>query len=75
MSAGMPLASAELLRQLLWFLPTWVMDVALWLIAVAVLASWVLALRRRIVRYRARRRAGRVPRRQCGDSDRRGAPR
>ncbi|MFJ5262766.1 hypothetical protein ACIQAC_20075 [Streptomyces sp. NPDC088387] len=52
---GMSVASGkgEILEAVLWFLPDWVQMAVLGLIVLAVVASWVLKIRRRIVRRRA----------------------
>ncbi|MEV5439684.1 hypothetical protein AB0K80_27285 [Streptomyces sp. NPDC052682] len=55
MSAGMPQASVkgEIFEALLWFLPDWVRLVVLGLIVLAVVASWVVKLKRKLAYRRA----------------------
>ncbi|MEV5431409.1 hypothetical protein [Streptomyces sp. NPDC052701] len=55
MSTGAPVASGkgEILEALLWFLPEWVQMTVLGLIVLAVVASWVVKLKRRIAYRRA----------------------
>ncbi|MFE0417582.1 hypothetical protein [Streptomyces tendae] len=58
MYTGVPLASAktQVFEAVLGFLPDWVQITVLALVVLAVLASWVVKVRRRL----ARRRAGRA---------------
>ncbi|MFF1275491.1 hypothetical protein ACFVZC_19095 [Streptomyces marokkonensis] len=57
MSAGMPLASwkSQIFESVLGFLPDWVQITVLALIVLAVVASWVLKIKRRIAHRRAAR--------------------
>ncbi|WP_030221633.1 hypothetical protein [Streptomyces sp. NRRL WC-3626] len=58
MSAGIPLASvkSQIFESVLGFLPDWVQITVLALIVLAVVASWVVKLKRRIAHRRAVRR-------------------
>ncbi|GGX34690.1 hypothetical protein GCM10010297_65070 [Streptomyces malachitofuscus] len=55
MSAGMPLASwkSQIFESVLGFLPDWVQITVLSLVVLAVVASWVVKIRRRIAQRRA----------------------
>ncbi|MFI1420672.1 hypothetical protein ACH4VX_22340 [Streptomyces sp. NPDC020731] len=55
MSAGMPLASvkSQIFESVLGFLPDWVQITVLALIVLAVVASWVVKIKRRIAYRRA----------------------
>ncbi|MFI2379813.1 hypothetical protein ACH5AO_32895 [Streptomyces sp. NPDC018964] len=55
MSAGMPLASAksQIFESVLGFLPDWVQITVLALIVLAVVASWVVKIKRKIAHRRA----------------------
>ncbi|GGX08865.1 hypothetical protein [Streptomyces lomondensis] len=55
MSAGLPQASvkSQIFESLLWFLPDWVQITVLALIMLAVVASWVVKIKRRIAHRRA----------------------
>jgi hypothetical protein len=57
MSTGMPLAStkSQIFEAVLGFLPDWVQITVLALIALAVVASWLIGLKHRIARRRAAR--------------------
>ncbi|MDT9697646.1 hypothetical protein [Streptomyces sp. P17] len=63
MSTGQPLASgkSQIFESLLWFLPDWVQNTVLVLIVLAVLATWGLKLRNKIVHRRALRQAPPAP--------------
>ncbi|WAZ20430.1 hypothetical protein STRCI_001543 [Streptomyces cinnabarinus] len=63
MSAVQPLASAksQIFESLLWFLPDWVQNTVLVLIILAVLATWIIKLRNKIVGRRALRQAQTQP--------------
>lgn len=63
MSAGIPLASvkSQIFESVLGFLPDWVQITVLALIVLAVLASWVVKLKRRIAHRRAVRGGQPVP--------------
>ncbi|KES05167.1 membrane protein [Streptomyces toyocaensis] len=63
MSAGMPLASwkSQMFESVLGFLPDWVQITVLALIVLAVVASWVLKIKRRIAHRRAARSGQPVP--------------
>ncbi|SBT89171.1 hypothetical protein GA0115233_100785 [Streptomyces sp. DI166] len=63
MTTGQPLASAktQIFESLLGFLPDWAQHTALVLIILAVLATWGLKLRNKIVQRRALRSAGTQP--------------
>ncbi|MFI9545990.1 hypothetical protein ACIHAR_19050 [Streptomyces sp. NPDC052016] len=62
-SAGESLASVkgEIFEAVLWFLPEWAQLTVLALIVLAVLASWILKLKRRIAHRRAVRAGAAVP--------------
>ncbi|MEU0913621.1 hypothetical protein [Streptomyces althioticus] len=68
MSAGVPLASwkTQMFESLLGFLPDWVQITVLALVVLALLAAWVLKLRRRIAARRALRTGAPVPVRGSG---------
>ncbi|MFI8188830.1 hypothetical protein ACIF8T_08520 [Streptomyces sp. NPDC085946] len=60
MSTGVPLASVkgEIFEALLWFLPDWAQIAVLALVVLAVVASWVVKIKRRIAHRRAARSGG-----------------
>ncbi|MFE9624203.1 hypothetical protein [Streptomyces sp. NPDC006527] len=62
-SAGESLASVkgEIFEAVLWFLPEWAQLTVLALIVLAVVASWILKLKRRIAHRRAVRAGAAVP--------------
>ncbi|MER7721736.1 hypothetical protein ABTX99_33240 [Streptomyces flaveolus] len=57
MATGMPLAStkSQIFEAVLGFLPDWVQITVLALLALAVVASWLIGLKQRIARRRAAR--------------------
>ena len=71
MSAGMPLASwkSQIFESVLGFLPDWVQITVLALIVLALVASWVVGIKRKIAHRRAEELTVRGGQRPAGDGE------